>query len=182
MKAILKRYKTVFDELNILEQRIGETSTPKALDDFIDYLIDAYVEGFAGVGFILGIDSTVDTERLSAALNREYDGVSIYDKFVQYHDDGDQLSLTRLMESEVHRIYNAGGYDCAEQSGKHLVKSWLTVGDDRVRDNHAYLEGASVPIDEVFTTPDGDYALVPGGFTKAENNVNCRCILQYSEI
>lgn len=181
MKAILRRYKTVFDELNILERGISEKTATKALDDFIDFLIDAYVEGFSGVEYMLGADMTVDTERLSAALNKSYDDVTIFEKFVQYHNDGDLLSLSRLMDSEVHRIYNAGSYDGAAQSGKTLVKRWMTVGDDRVRDTHAYLEGMSVPLDEAFVTNDGDSALAPGGFTKAENNCNCRCILQYLE-
>lgn len=182
MKAVLKRYNTLFDELNILERGIGKEKTSEALDDFIDFLIDAYIEGFAGANYILGEELPIDTESLSAALNQTYDDVSIYEKFTQYLSDNDEVSLYRLMESEVHRVYNTGSYDCAEQSGNNLMKTWVTVGDERVRDTHAYLEGTSIPIDELFTTYDGDSALTPGGFMKAENNVNCRCILQYSKI
>lgn len=32
--------------------------------------------------------------------------------------------------------------------------------------------------DEEFWTFDGDHAAYPGGFTKAENNVNCRCTVE----
>ena len=30
-----------------------------------------------------------------------------------------------------------------------------------------------------FYTFDGDHASRPGKFTKAENNVNCRCVLKF---
>lgn len=182
MKAVLQRYKTLFDELNVLEKGLMEKSVSKALSDFIDFLIDAYIEGFAGAGYILGEEISLNVGTLSGVLNKEYNGESIFDKFVKYHGDGDELSLARLMESEVHRIYNAGGYDCAVKSGEQLSKTWLTVGDERVRDTHAYLEGMTIPLKEVFTTNDGDFALAPGGFVRADNNVNCRCVLQFSKI
>lgn len=181
MKTILRRYKVVFDELNRLETGILEKSASEALDDFLDFLILAYNEGFAAVQYALDVELFGSSEQLAKALNQEYDGVSIYDKFVAYFRDGDAESLNRLMESEVHRIYNVGSFDGAETSGKALVKRWVTVGDDKVRDTHAYLEGVEVPLEDVFVTFDGDSALVPGGFSEAQNNVNCRCILQYIE-
>ena len=39
--------------------------------------------------------------------------------------------------------------------------------DDKVRETHRYLEGASVSLDEEFWTFDGDHAAYPGGVTKA---------------
>jgi len=54
--------------------------------------------------------------------------------------------------------------------GDHLVKTWVTVGDDRVRDEHAALEGETVPADEAYSNGEG----VPG-----ESTYNCRCISSF---
>jgi hypothetical protein len=49
--------------------------------------------------------------------------------------------------------------------------------DEKVRDTHKYLEGMTVALDEEFYTYDGDHAPAPHGFTKVENNANCRCVV-----
>nr|DAV01099.1 MAG TPA: hypothetical protein [Bacteriophage sp.] len=54
------------------------------------------------------------------------------------------------------------------------------MDDDKVRATHQPLHAKTIPIDDYFVTFDGDRALKPGGFTKPENNVNCRCQLTYS--
>ena len=58
-----------------------------------------------------------------------------------------------------------------------MRKQWVTAGDERVRDPHAWLDGVIVPIDEKFYV-DGDSAMAPGGFALPELNVNCRCELR----
>jgi hypothetical protein len=52
--------------------------------------------------------------------------------------------------------------------------------DNRVREEHQYLEGQTIDIDDEFYTYDGDHASAPGLFTLAQNNVNCRCELIFS--
>ena len=69
-------------------------------------------------------------------------------------------------------------YQYQSSVGYGVTKNWYTVMDDKVRETHRYLEGASVSLDEEFWTFDGDHAAYPGGFTKAENNVNCRCTVE----
>ena len=59
-----------------------------------------------------------------------------------------------------------------------VTKTWFTMRDEVVRDTHNYLESQSIPLEEEFFTYDGDHAPYPGQFTKAENNVNCRCIVR----
>ncbi len=185
METVIKRYKRLFDELDNFRQVVfAESGEEEAVGKFTDYLIDAYEEGFKGAAYILGEDdesTEEDTERLAAALDYKYDGVGIFDKFKEYYTEGDLTALQTLMESEVHRVYNTACYDYAKQSRVAISKQWVTVGDDKVRATHAYLEGKSVPADGVFTTYDGDFARFPGDFTKAENNVGCRCILTYSK-
>ena len=90
-----------------------------------------------------------------------------------------QEAITRIAETEMHRIANTAALDTAKYAGAKS-KTWVTMLDDKVRDTHDYLEGETVDIDEDFYTYDGDHASAPGLFELAENNVNCRCELLFS--
>lgn len=90
-----------------------------------------------------------------------------------------QEAITRIAETETHRIANTAALDTAKHAGAKS-KTWVTMLDDKVRDTHDYLEGETVDIDEDFYTYDGDHASAPGLFELAENNVNCRCELLFS--
>ena len=79
-------------------------------------------------------------------------------------------------------MYNTGAYDVAsemEKQGYTMSKVWVTMGDEKVRSTHEYIDGMAVPLDEAFFTYDGDSAMFPGGFADPSNNVNCRCWLEY---
>lgn len=51
-----------------------------------------------------------------------------------------------------------------------LLKTWVTVGDDRVRPEHVAMNGETVGFDDTFSNGQG----VPG-----ESDWNCRCIARY---
>ena len=53
--------------------------------------------------------------------------------------------------------------------------------DDRVRDPHAYMEGLTVGLDDMFYTYTGDGAMYPGGFGVPELDINCRCFITLTE-
>lgn len=55
------------------------------------------------------------------------------------------------------------------ESGLTIRKSWLTAGDDRVRDEHRELDGETVGVDEPFSNG-----------RLAPDEPNCRCTLTYS--
>lgn len=64
----------------------------------------------------------------------------------------------------------------AEDMGNEMTKIWIATLDNRTRDSHAMLDGASVPLDDVFDNglerprdPNGDPAEI----------CNCRCSLKY---
>lgn len=48
-----------------------------------------------------------------------------------------------------------------------LMKSWITVGDDRVRPEHQEMQGETVPFDNTYSNGDD----IPG-----ESTFNCRCL------
>lgn len=128
--------------------------------------------------------------KMEDALNLEVAGETWEDRIHSHMDtsgpEGGNISpeegVKRVVETEYHRMYNTGAFDSAkdlESKGKTVYKRWETMKDDRVRPTHSYLEGDAVPLNEAFFTYDGDSAMFPGGFVLAENNVNCRCTLEY---
>ena len=88
--------------------------------------------------------------------------------------------LVRIIETESHRIANESALNTAGKAGA-TKKKWVTMMDDKVRDNHAFLEGQVIPYDADFYTPDGDHARAPGLFTLPENCINCRCELTFEK-
>lgn len=182
MDQVRQRLALKFDELNTLTTMLSYGGFDKdyARQLFRDCLEDAYIEGFASAEYMLQQEEDIEDDLLFFALEKEYDGESIYTKFDDYYEQGDAEKLKVLVESEFHRVYSQGGLDMAEATGRDVYKTWQTMQDDRVRETHDYLEGMTIPVKEKFKTLDMDEADAPGGFTLPENNVNCRCWLSYS--
>ena len=97
-------------------------------------------------------------------------------------DPGQRIAddLVRIIETESHRIANESALKTAGKAGA-TKKKWVTMLDEKVRSNHQFLEGQSVPYDADFYTPDGDHARAPGLFALPENNINCRCELKFEK-
>lgn len=181
--VIKQRYLNKFDELNVLVFEHFDTITVKKFEEL---LVDAYIEGFLGAKYILeGDTEEPSTKSIMDALNKEYDGVSISKKAEQYINDKDISAFNTLLTSEYHRVYNQGSFDYAKKNSKKskgINKRWVAVMDDKTRDTHFFLNGQTIPMDAYFYSFDGDKALMPSGFEKVENNVNCRCILDYIKV
>lgn len=188
MDEVTSRYVTALDELNLLTstsyyQAAGSDLAARVdqiADDVLSFLIKAYTQGVEGAAIMLGYDLEVDVSMMEQAIYQSIDGKTYADRVADHVLAGDLQGLITLVESEYHRVYNAavtdGGRKYVEHGSFGVVKTWVTVRDERVRETHQYLEGQSVPLEEEFFTYDGDHAAYPGGFTRAENNVNCRCI------
>ncbi|MCD8201757.1 MAG: phage head morphogenesis protein [Clostridia bacterium] len=176
-EILTKKYLTMFDEINRLMPRILKNR--KAREDFHDFLLDAYVEGLNAAAYIIGTEAELDTERAERVIDWYYPNAdeSVLDKFTAYIKGGDVGALWRLWESEAHRAYVQGEIDGAYDAGARK-KVWCTMLDDRVRDSHAELEGVTLDLYESFQIGD-DYADGPGLFSLAENNANCRCVLNF---
>lgn len=182
MEQVRQRIALKFDEINTLVTMLSAGGFDKeyARQLFRDNLKDAYIEGFAAAEYMLGQEQDIEDGLLFFALEKEYNGESIYTKFDDYYANEDTQHLSELMEDEFHRVYNQGGLDMARSTGKTVYKTWSTMMDDRVRESHEYLEGVTIPISEKFVTLDMDEADAPGGFTLPEHNCGCRCWLTYS--
>ena len=182
MKRILP-----IDELNILKVKYGESDTPITdfdLDDIIDDLLDLFLLSFAnGVISInekFGTDYAPSATKLEQTIYKKIDGATWEDRVrTWYENGGTTADISRIAETESHRIGNEIAFEGAKAVGAKR-KIWLTMLDDKVRDTHVYLESVSVGISDDFYSYDGDHAPYPGAFGKAENNVGCRCEVEYS--
>ena len=191
MNDTFSAYTTAFDELNILTSTSyysasGKDMTSKVTqiaDDVLSLLIRAYQQGIKATADMLTYDLTVDIDYMEEAIYEVIDGKTFEDRIADHVKAGDLSGLQTLVESEYHRVFNTAEEDGANEfqltKGLAVSKKWVTVRDELVRDTHKYLEGMRVALDEEFYTFDGDHASRPGEFTKAENNVNCRCVLTF---
>ena len=173
---------TALQEINVLVGEWYETDLPKIGDFIEDLLITAYLAGREAAEDYLEytLETEADIDQLDKALNLKIEGETYRDRINKYIEEGGTAyDFERIAETEFHRMYNTGlidgGNEIGYQNGRAINKTWVTAGDDKVRDTHEYLEGMIVPLNNPFFTFDGDSALAPGGFSKAENNCNCRC-------
>ena len=167
------------DSRNFIREAQQKKPTVKTIEGFCDYmefvLCLIYDYGWKDAEQIVGIVPFKDGLD-DKAVNLEIDGETFRDRVKKQVEDLSEEGLLRIIDTESHRDYNTAVYDAAKQSGKSGIrKQYNTMMDGRVRETHDYLEGAVVGLDDRFYTFDGDSALAPGGFSKPENNVNCRC-------
>lgn len=196
-----------FDELRNIRTSIAdeisaeaslETDQPKPkinrkrLEDMIfDLLTMSYVYGLEVAGLDLKEDIPTNREQMMRLVFKPTAGETAFQRFNNHIRAYEKTDLTpanltedlaRLAETEAHRVLNEAILESAQDykkrnPGAFVTKTWETMGDDRVREPHEFLEGSTVPVDAYFYT-DGDKALEPGGFSRADLNVNCRCIIR----
>ena len=175
-----------WDELNILRssasdlirefrQHHDRAYVSRGCDymEFILCLIYAY--GWKDAEEVVGIVH----QRIGAddkCVNAEIEGKTFRDRIDEQLIEDSLEGIIRIIDTEAHRDYNTRVFDCGKASGKPgLRKQWRTMMDDRVRDQHLYLEGVTVGMDDYFYTDTGEYTLYPGGFGVPELDINCRC-------
>lgn len=188
----MDKYSIAIDELNymipmIILEALESTDDPEAqadivVDNVLSLLIRAYREGAQTVAIMLGVDYEVNSDRMGEVIYLLIEDMTFEDRIRAHMAAENYGLLENLIVSEYHRVFNNAGYDVAESYAKEggiAYKTWVTAGDERVRDTHDYLEGVTVALDEEFFTYDGDSARFPGDFSDAANNVGCRCTLKY---
>lgn len=183
-----------FDELNVLANDIVNAIEPienkekkidTATDLLEDILIAAYMLGYEHVSEMLGISITIDVDLMHDALYEVIQGETFPDRVRTHIDNNDMDALYLLIGDEYHRVYAYASEDAAravQNKGYEVFKTWVTMGDDKVRDTHRYIDMQTISIDSEWYTYDGDHATRPGGFEKAQNNCGCRCVVLYTRI
>lgn len=185
-----------YDELNVIRERIQSVADSPAMtvpekrkevgDLIIDLLMMSYMYGVDDLNEQLGTDILPDGELMTDIIFADLDdGRNVIDRTNGHIDDDGTFhfaDIMRMIESEMTRDYNSGALNAADMSGVKYRKTWVTMMDEKVRDSHQYLEGMTVEGNGHFVTLDGDSALGPGGFSRPENNVNCRCGLRFETV
>ena len=182
---------------------------PYIIDEILEMLIMAYMYGNeAGNTMLYGSDVVdqivpeqdgpnrvigIDTDDMNKSVFRVIADKTWEQRVSEYLDDenGTVDDVIRVVDTDMNRIYNDSILNVGERAEdeepeqgepkRTTMKKWVTMGDDRVRDTHDYLEGTSVPVNRRFYTFDGDSAMYPGGFELPQNNINCRCRISISQ-
>lgn len=178
------------DELNALRDGLsihfenGRIRSKKDRDeikgDLFDLFLLAYAYGTEAANTDLATNIRPKRDRVEQSVNAEVSGETWAQRVDKYYETGgSEYDILRIAETDMTRIYNTAVLDVADTVASGTVmKRWVTMADDRVRDTHDYLEGVAVPYDADFYTFDGDHARAPGLFSKPENVINCRCTLE----
>lgn len=110
---------------------------------------------------------------------------TIVDNTLQNIDTEWYTSIGRsvnIAETETNNSANYDDLQDAIESGL-TQKTWVTMRDNKVRDTHVALDGATIGIDELFQVGDAEMRFPCDeevAFDYPEEIVNCRCTISYS--
>jgi len=111
--------------------------------------------------------------------------ITISETLREKFESWDQYRAPLIARTETIAAMNKSDLESVSQTGleDQLLKHWLTAGDERVRESHqiagqTYLDG--IEIDDDFKV-GLDRMSAPGDGKLAEENINCRCTLYYTE-
>jgi hypothetical protein len=154
------------------------------IDEILDLLLMEYIYGNADGNEMLDSAGAfeVDRDRMEQIVNAVIAGKTWRERMEEYYasDVGTADDVIRIIETETHRVYNDSVLDVGERANREqggVMKTWLTMEDEKVRSEHQYLEGMTVGVNDYFYTYDGHAAKYPGGFGVPELDVNCRCVI-----
>jgi HK97 family phage portal protein len=84
----------------------------------------------------------------------------------QFYEDRSPYKAMRIARTETTKGATHATLEAAKQSGLCDMKMWLTARDDRVRDEHAAMEGEMVALDARFSNG-----------LEGPGEPNCRCVI-----
>jgi len=183
MSKITDQLQMKFDELNIVTAAaIADSNNSTEVSDTIEnMLVNAYVVAAETIDDEIDEMHEIDVTRMYEVINKVIDGKTFSERVSEYYEQGDSEAIKRVAETELHRTFNQSIIDTAKKSDKNLTKTWVTMGDDRVREDHFYLEGVTIPLNDEFVTIGGYTAQAPSLFGVPQLDCGCRCTLDIKE-
>lgn len=149
------------------------------IDEMLDIFLLAYAMGNSVTNENLSSNWMPPVDEVMKVVDERVAGKTWRERVEDYFaNDGSVDDLVRIVETETHRDANTAALDTAKKAGAKN-KTWVTMGDEKVRDPHQYLDGVTIGIDDEFITYDGGHAKAPGLFGIPELDINCRCILTF---
>lgn len=129
------------------------------------------------------IDDTTRDHIKNAVQRGRDNGQSVTEIARVIRDAAPTISSTRahlISRTETHTAANEGAVTAAGELGIELTKEWVSAGDDRVRDDHADVNGQTVAMGEDFDV-GGEAMRYPGDPDgSAANVINCRCAVIFN--
>lgn len=141
----------------------------------------------------------IDVDDMNKSVFKDIAGKDWEQRVSEYYDSdsGTVDDVIRVVDTDMNRIYNDSVLDVGEKANRgkvertdtdkpvpdatgRVMKTWVTMADERVRSTHSWIEGVTIPISDRFYTWDGDSARYPGDFTLPQNVIGCRCRLELS--
>jgi len=114
-------------------------------------------------------------DAVSTGLSQSETIDQIRERILETYDFAVESRAERIARTETVGAANAGAMQAINESSAPY-KTWITSRDDRVRDTHAELEGATIKKDEAFVTSDGETLMFPGDPNGGPGAIiNCRC-------
>ena len=155
------------DEIEEIEEYVHEQSRK---------IQDTTQEAIVGI-IAEGLRDNLSNDEIADNIDEQYN------KWTTTDEDRDKPRYRSITETEVHtnqeRGILSGGMAVVSASNVNLEKTWITMQDDRVRENHVVLHNETVGQNETFSNglrfpgdPDGS----------PEQIINCRCDLLQSVI
>ena len=93
-----------------------------------------------------------------------------------------RLRAERIARTEIVSASNLGSIEAARSTGLTLQKNWLSTRDARTREAHASVDGQVAELEGYFIV-GGEELAYPGDINgSADNVINCRCTVTYTEI
>jgi len=96
----------------------------------------------------------------------------------------DYAGLSKESESAAHQFQSDTTQEALDAAGEEniqLTKTWVSAGDDRVRDAHELLDGQTIDVSEMFEVPSGEWsgykAEGPSLFGVPSLDAGCRCYI-----
>lgn len=181
-----------WDELNVIRSRVEaqelestaedggkKYDAEKCIDIVYEYLEMAWTMGVDNVNENLSTSYAVQDAEMRSSIYQKVAGRDFTERVREYAENGDFDSIMRVAETDAHRVLNDAAFKTAKKA-KAQYKTWNTMNDERVRDQHAYLQAVTIPIDDYFVTYTGARTLAPGQFGDGTLDCNCRCILTFA--
>lgn len=96
----------------------------------------------------------------------------------------DISKATTIARTEASRVMNQAQketLDNVNKAGVKMMKTWNSVSDERVRDNHSIMDGTTIPYEDDFVLPSGFSGPGPKLLDDdGSESINCRCFLSIS--
>ena len=130
------------------------------IDDTTDVFIRGVIQD--------GIEEGLGAQATAKALRDKWEDIS-------------KVRADRIARTEVVGASNFASNQAAISTGLDLLKQWLTTPDNRVRDSHRSMNGATTDMEGTFSNGLFTPAVDLTGNVSASEIVNCRCTVVYVE-